>query len=154
MSSAPISMQSATWAIPALPGAQNSFVHRGDAAIAQHRACSRPPPPTTRIRISQPLEMPVDSANMTIGHDHGHAAGCSMTKTMKASECKAKFLGVLDDVADNHERVIVTKNGRPVAQIIPYVEKPKSIIGAMKGSVTIMGDLDEPLDVEWEALKD
>ena len=59
-----------------------------------------------------------------------------MTKTMKASECKAKFLGVLDDVAENHERVIVTK------------------IGAMKGSVTIMGDLDEPLDVEWEALKD
>jgi prevent-host-death family protein len=77
-----------------------------------------------------------------------------MTKTMKASECKAKFLGVLDDVADNHERVIVTKNGKPVAQIIPFVEKPKSIIGAMKGSVTIIGDLDEPLDVEWEALKE
>ena len=38
-----------------------------------------------------------------------------MTKTMKASECKAKFLGVLDEVAANHEPVIVTKNGRPVA---------------------------------------
>jgi len=77
-----------------------------------------------------------------------------MTKTMKASECKAKFLGVLDDVAANHERVIVTKNGKPVAEIIPFVEKPKSIIGAMKGSVTILGDLDEPVDVEWDALKE
>jgi len=60
----------------------------------------------------------------------------------------------LDEVAETHERVIVTKNGKPIAQIIPFVEKPKSIIGALKGSVTIMGDLDEPLDVEWEALKE
>jgi len=77
-----------------------------------------------------------------------------MTKTMKASECKAKFLGVLDDVALNHERVIVTKNGKPVAEIVPFVDKSKSIIGALKGSVTIVGDLIEPIDVEWEALKE
>ena len=77
-----------------------------------------------------------------------------MIKTMKASECKAKFSGVLDDVAENHERVIVTKNGKPVAQIIPFVEKPKTLFGAMKDSITILGDLDEPLDVEWEVLKE
>lgn len=73
---------------------------------------------------------------------------------MKASECKAKFLGVLDDVAAKHERVIVTKNGKPVAEIVPFVEKPKTLLGAMKGSITILGDLDKPLDVEWEALKE
>lgn len=77
-----------------------------------------------------------------------------MTKTMKASECKAKFLGVLDNVASTHERVIVTKNGKPVAEIVPFIDRPKSIRGALKGSVTILGDLDEPLDVEWEALKE
>lgn len=77
-----------------------------------------------------------------------------MTKTMKASECKAKFLGVLDDVASKHERVIVTKNGKPVAEIVPFVQKPKSIFGALKGSVTILGDLDEPLDVEWDVRKE
>jgi prevent-host-death family protein len=91
---------------------------------------------------------------MTISHDHGHIAGSAMTKTMKASECKAKFLGVLDDVASKHERVIVTKNGKPVAEIIPFVDKPKSIIGALKGSVTLMGDLDEPTGEDWEALKE
>jgi prevent-host-death family protein len=80
--------------------------------------------------------------------------GSVMTKTMKASECKAKFLGVLDEVASKHERIIVTKNGKPVAEIVPFIERPKSIRGAMKGSVTILGDLDEPLDVEWEALKE
>ena len=77
-----------------------------------------------------------------------------MRKTMKASECKAKFFDVLDEVASKHERIIVTKNGKPVAEIIPVVGKPKSIFGALKGSVTFMGDLDEPLDVEWEALKE
>jgi prevent-host-death family protein len=77
-----------------------------------------------------------------------------MTKTMKASECKAKFLGVLDEVASKHERVIVTKNGKPVAEIVPFVERPKSIIGALKGSVTLMGDLDEPTSEDWEALKE
>lgn len=80
--------------------------------------------------------------------------GSAMTKTMKASECKAKFLGVLDEVAAKHERVIVTKNGKPVAEIVPFVEKPKSIIGALKGSVTYMGNLDEPTDEDWEALKE
>jgi prevent-host-death family protein len=77
-----------------------------------------------------------------------------MTKTMKASECKAKFLGVLDEVASKGERVIVTKNGKPVAEIVPFAEKPKSLRGALKGSITILGDLDEPLAVEWEALKE
>ncbi len=77
-----------------------------------------------------------------------------MTKTMKASECKAKFLGVLDDVAATHERVIVTKNGKPIAEIVPFVQKPKTLYGALKGSITIIGDLEEPLGVEWEALKE
>lgn len=77
-----------------------------------------------------------------------------MTKTMKASECKAKFLGVLDEVAATHQRVIVTKNGKPVAEIVPFVERPKSIIGAMKGSVTFIGDIESPLSVEWDFLKE
>lgn len=77
-----------------------------------------------------------------------------MTKTMKASECKAKFLGVLDEVAAKHERVIVTKNGKPIAEIVPFVDKPKSLYGAMRGSIKVLGDLDEPLGVEWEVLKE
>jgi prevent-host-death family protein len=73
---------------------------------------------------------------------------------MKASECKAKFLDVIDEVAATHQRVIVTKNGKPVAEIVPFIDKPKTILGAMKGSVTILGDLDEPLGVEWDVLKE
>jgi hypothetical protein len=51
MSFAPIAMHSASSAIPALPGAQKSLVVSGEAALAQHSACSRPPEPTTNIRM-------------------------------------------------------------------------------------------------------
>src|ERR1700730_2574954 len=43
--------QVASSAMPGLPGAQNSASHSGEAAIAQHSACSRPPDPITNTRI-------------------------------------------------------------------------------------------------------
>ncbi|HJQ57544.1 MAG TPA: type II toxin-antitoxin system prevent-host-death family antitoxin [Vineibacter sp.] len=69
---------------------------------------------------------------------------------MKASECKAKFLAVLDEVAATGEPVIVTKNGKPVGQIVPAREKPKTLYGAMKGSVTILGDIVNPIEPDWD----
>jgi exodeoxyribonuclease VII large subunit len=47
-SSAAIGTHSASSAMPALPGAAQSFVSSGDLDRAQARACSRPPPPTSR----------------------------------------------------------------------------------------------------------
>src|SRR6266700_2770955 len=43
--------QSASWAIPAFPGAHQSRVTSGEAAIFQASACSRPPEPSKRICI-------------------------------------------------------------------------------------------------------
>src|SRR5579884_119610 len=37
--------------MPALPGAQKISVTRGDCRSFHTKACSRPPPPKTRIRI-------------------------------------------------------------------------------------------------------
>jgi prevent-host-death family protein len=85
------------------------------------------------------------------------------TRTMDALECKAKFFDVLDEVGSTRKCVIVTRNGKPVAEIIPFEGKagstssgtrPKSIVGALKGSVTIMGDLDEPTGGDWEVLRE
>jgi hypothetical protein len=44
--------------MPALPGAQKSLSHSGEAAIDQHSACSRPPDPTTKIFIFSSLDYP------------------------------------------------------------------------------------------------
>src|SRR3982751_4042794 len=47
----------ASRAIPALPGAHQSFVTRGEAAIFHARACSRPPEPSRRMCIRKPMRV-------------------------------------------------------------------------------------------------
>jgi prevent-host-death family protein len=76
-----------------------------------------------------------------------------MTKTMSAAEFKARCLEVLDQVAERRQPVVVTKRGKPVAQVVPVVDKPKRLVGAMKGQIRILGDIVSPLNVEWEATK-
>lgn len=41
-----------------------------------------------------------------------------MSKTMPLSEVKAKLSEVIDDVVATHERVTVTRNGRPAVVIV------------------------------------
>jgi len=74
------------------------------------------------------------------------------TATVPAGVFKAKCLKLLDEVAEKRKPLIVTKRGKPLAQVIPMPAK-KSLFGAMKGSGTIVGDIISPLDVEWEAMK-
>lgn len=76
-------------------------------------------------------------------------------RTMKASEFKAKCLAVMDEVASTGEPVIVTKNGKPVAEVVPHRKRKavKSPFGILKGKVRITGDIISPIDVEWDALK-
>lgn len=75
-----------------------------------------------------------------------------MTRHIKASEFKAKCLNLLDEVAESGEAIVITKRGKPVAQVSPAPKRRRPIFGALKG--WIEGDLDGPLDVEWEALRD
>lgn len=70
----------------------------------------------------------------------------SQTKTIAAGKFKAECLGLLDKIALTGERLIITKRGKPVAQILP-VEPPPSLLG----SVTFKGDILSPIDVKWNA---
>ncbi len=76
-----------------------------------------------------------------------------MMRTIKASEFKAKCLKIMDEVAATGEPVVITKHGVPVAQLVAAVHKPETIIGALKGSVTYIGDIISPLDIRWDALE-
>ena len=73
------------------------------------------------------------------------------TRTITASEFRAKCLQLMDEVAATGEEIIITKNGRPVSRLIPYREKPKSLFGIDRDKIVILGDIVEPIDVEWEA---
>ena len=63
-----------------------------------------------------------------------------------ASEFKAKCLEIMDEVAATGEPVIITKHGVPVAQLVPEVQKPETLFGALQGSVIILGDIIGPID--------
>ena len=76
------------------------------------------------------------------------------TRTVSATEFKAKCLALLDDV-DRGETIMVTKRGRAVAKLEPVKASAwKSLTGTWEGKVEIAGDLDAydatPL---WNALR-
>jgi prevent-host-death family protein len=76
-----------------------------------------------------------------------------MAATIPAGEFKAKCLKLLDKVAADRETLVITKHGKPVAEVVPIRSEQRDIVGSMKGSVTILGDIISPLDVEWDAMK-
>ena len=71
--------------------------------------------------------------------------------TIKASEFKAKCLKLMDEVAETGQELVISKNGRPVARLVPYHRKPDSLFGIDRHKLEILGDIVEPLGVEWEA---
>jgi len=75
------------------------------------------------------------------------------SKTIKASEFKAKCLALMDEVARTGETVVITKNGEPVADLVPHRVKKRNPFGVWKGKVEIIGDIMSPIDVEWDAMK-
>ncbi len=63
---------------------------------------------------------------------------------MPAGQFKARCLKVMDDVQSTREPVVITKNGRPVAKLVPTDTPSKDIFGCMKGEVEIVGDIVSP----------
>ena len=76
-------------------------------------------------------------------------------KTMAAGQFKARCLRVMDDVESTREPVVITKNGRPVAKLVPPDTPPKDIFDCMKGEVEIVGDIVSPaIPLEdWEMFR-
>ena len=74
----------------------------------------------------------------------------SGSRTIKASEFKAKCLKLMDEVAESGEEIVITKNGRPTARLVAFVERPKTLFGIDRGKLEILGDIISPIDVDWE----
>ena len=76
-----------------------------------------------------------------------------MTRLVKASEFKAKCLALIDEVASSGNTLVITKNGKPLVELVPHRSKKPDLFGVWKGKIKIKGDIISPIDVEWEALK-
>ena len=77
---------------------------------------------------------------------------------MPAGKFKATCLAVLDRVKRTGEPVLITKRGKPVAQLVPPPppEPPKKdTYGCMAGTAEILGDIVEPLgEDDWEVFRE
>jgi len=73
------------------------------------------------------------------------------------SEFKAKCLALLDQVQKTKTPILITRFGKPVAEVIPPSPAPVgNWIGSMRDSMRIVGDIVSPAsdESEWEVLRD
>jgi prevent-host-death family protein len=73
-------------------------------------------------------------------------------ETLSVSQFKMTCLAVLEQVDKQKKKVLITKRGRPIAEIVP-VENLKAEV-PLKATVTFVGDILSPVALEdWEALQ-
>jgi prevent-host-death family protein len=60
-------------------------------------------------------------------------------KTIGAAKFKEQCLALLDTLSP--EGLVITKHGKPVARVVPYPQKPQTMIGALRDKITVKGDI-------------
>ena len=80
-----------------------------------------------------------------------HNSNQTGIRMIKASEFKAKCLKLMDEISESGAEYVITKNGRPVSRLVPFHKKPRTLFGVDRGRLEIVGDIDAPLEVAWEA---
>ncbi len=75
--------------------------------------------------------------------------------SIQASVFKAKCLGLMDEVARTGKTIVITKNGRPVAELRPHGgARASSLIGLQKGRIKVLGDIVSPVGTsDWKLLR-
>jgi len=78
-------------------------------------------------------------------------------KEIAVSKFKATCLSLLDRIARTGQSILITKKGKPLAQVLPppVPERKKSWLGSRGGSGKIVGDTVSPaVDADdWKAFK-
>lgn len=70
-------------------------------------------------------------------------------RTIPAGRFKAECLALLDRVANTGEPLLVTKRGKPVAEVVPAGrQQPPPLRGSVTTLEDIVGPVLEPWDVE------
>jgi prevent-host-death family protein len=78
--------------------------------------------------------------------------------TVSVSEFKATCLALLERVRKSGQPITVTKHGKPVAKVVAIRKAEpgkRKILGYMKGTGRIVGDIESPASdpQDWEVLR-
>jgi len=68
-----------------------------------------------------------------------------------AGKFKSQCLALMDEVERNRREIVITKRGRPVAKLVPVGAGKNPLVGGMRGTIRITGDIVAPLGVKWNA---
>lgn len=69
---------------------------------------------------------------------------------MKAGEFKAQCLELMDRVAASGDVIVITKRGKPVAQLTALpVERRATLAGYLKDEIEYVGDVVAPVEIDW-----
>jgi prevent-host-death family protein len=76
-------------------------------------------------------------------------------KSIQISEFKAHALRILDTISKTKESVVITRRGKPLAEVIPYMSnadsaKPGRLASALIFEKDIVSPLDEGI---WESCR-
>lgn len=78
-------------------------------------------------------------------------------ESIAISRFKATCLGLLERVRKTGQPILVTKRGKPIAQVLPPPapeSAKKSAFGCMRGTSEQLGDIVAPVSEEdWEVLR-
>lgn len=73
-------------------------------------------------------------------------------KTVSASEFKAQCLALLEEVRSTRQPLLVTRHGKPVAEVCPHARTHEAG-NPLKGSIVHQGDLVSPVDTRWHSVR-
>jgi len=74
-------------------------------------------------------------------------------RTVPATEFKTHCLALIEDVRETRQSLVVTRHGRPVVEISPYVPKNAARVNPLKGSIVFQDDLISPLEEKWDSAR-
>jgi prevent-host-death family protein len=72
-------------------------------------------------------------------------------KTVPATEFKTHCLALLEEVRATRQPLLVTRHGKPVAEVSPYVPKSAANVNPLRGSIVFQADLISPLKEKWDS---
>ena len=75
-------------------------------------------------------------------------------RQIPVTQFKAQCLRLLDQVSKSGQPLVITKRGKPLAQVTRAVDKKRPLMGSMRGTAEEVGDIvyfDTSKD--WECLR-
>jgi prevent-host-death family protein len=78
------------------------------------------------------------------------AGGLMPAITIAAEELQANCMKLLDEVASSGQPLVITKQGKAVAKLVPMPPKPV-LFGAMAHSACYKGDIFSAIEDRWDA---